>query len=145
MREWMYRRFLDLGTSWRWVVSFKARPLYPRRKSLRYPLDRRLGGPQSRSGRRGEENILDHPTGTRTPTPRSSSPQPLCLRRMLMLSCLTRFQTAAVQELPSKFLSQSIINLSSNHWTLKRLPTNAVLRQSTKNYRCLFREMDWNS
>jgi hypothetical protein len=30
------------------------------------PLDRRLGGPQSRSGRRWEEKILD-PTGTRTP------------------------------------------------------------------------------
>jgi hypothetical protein len=38
-----------------------------------YPLDRRLGGPQSWSGRRGEENTL-HPTGTRIPTPRSSSP-----------------------------------------------------------------------
>jgi hypothetical protein len=35
-------------------------------------MDRRLGGPESRSGRR-EEKILD-PTGTRTPTPRSSSP-----------------------------------------------------------------------
>jgi hypothetical protein len=33
--------FLDLGTSWRWVVHFTPRPLYPR-----YPLDRRLGGPQ---------------------------------------------------------------------------------------------------
>jgi hypothetical protein len=33
----------------------------------------RLGGPQSRSGRFGEEKILD-PTGTRTPTPQSSSP-----------------------------------------------------------------------
>jgi hypothetical protein len=38
-----------------------------------YPLDRRLGGPQSQSGRRGEEGILD-PTGTRTPTSQSSSP-----------------------------------------------------------------------
>jgi hypothetical protein len=38
-----------------------------------YPLDRRLGGPQSRSERRGEEKIPD-PTGIRTPTPRSSSP-----------------------------------------------------------------------
>jgi hypothetical protein len=27
--------------------------LYPRGKDPRYPLDRRLGGPQSRSGRRG--------------------------------------------------------------------------------------------
>jgi hypothetical protein len=41
---------LDLGTRWRWVVSFILRPLYPR-----YPLGRRLGGPQSRSGSCGEE------------------------------------------------------------------------------------------
>jgi hypothetical protein len=33
-------------------------------KSPRYPLDRRLGGPQSQSGRRGEEKNLD-PTGAR--------------------------------------------------------------------------------
>jgi hypothetical protein len=45
------------------VVSVKPWPLYPR-----YPLDRRLGGPQSRSGRRGEEKILD-PTGTRNSDP----------------------------------------------------------------------------
>jgi hypothetical protein len=35
-------RFLDLDTSWRWVVSFTPRPLY-----RRYPLDRRLSGPQN--------------------------------------------------------------------------------------------------
>jgi hypothetical protein len=64
--------FLDLGTSWRWVVRFTPLPLYPRGKSPRYPSDRRLGGPQSRSGRFGEEKILD-PTGTRTATPQSSS------------------------------------------------------------------------
>jgi hypothetical protein len=39
----------------------------------RYHLDRKLGGPQSRSGRRGEEKILD-PTGSQTTTPRSSNP-----------------------------------------------------------------------
>jgi hypothetical protein len=38
---------LDLGTSWRWVVSFKHQPLYPRRNSPRQPLDRRLGGPRT--------------------------------------------------------------------------------------------------
>jgi hypothetical protein len=37
----------------------------------RYTLDRRLSEPQSRSGRHGEEKIID-PTGTRTPTRRSS-------------------------------------------------------------------------
>jgi hypothetical protein len=44
MGEWMYSStFFDLGTSWRWVVSFTSRPLYSRGKSLRYPLDRKLG------------------------------------------------------------------------------------------------------
>jgi hypothetical protein len=37
------------------VVSFKPRPLYPRGKSPGNTLDRRLGEPQSRSGRCGEE------------------------------------------------------------------------------------------
>jgi hypothetical protein len=32
-----------------------------------------LGGPLNRSGRHGEKKVLD-PTGTRTPTPRLSSP-----------------------------------------------------------------------
>jgi hypothetical protein len=40
------------------MVSFKLRPLYCRGKSPRYPLDRRLGGPQSRSGRCGEDKNL---------------------------------------------------------------------------------------
>jgi hypothetical protein len=48
-------RSLDLGSRWRWVVSFKPRPLYPQGKKPRYPLGGRLGGPQSRSGRSGEE------------------------------------------------------------------------------------------
>jgi hypothetical protein len=43
-------RFLDLGTSWRWVVSFMPWPLYHLGKSLWYPLDRRLSGPQSQYG-----------------------------------------------------------------------------------------------
>jgi hypothetical protein len=60
---------LDLGTSWRWVVTFMNRPLYHCGKNPRYPLDRRLDGPQSRSGRRGEEKILDR-NGTRTLTSR---------------------------------------------------------------------------
>jgi hypothetical protein len=60
-------RFLDLGASWRRMVSFTPRPLNLRGKSRRYPLYKRLGGPQNRSGRRGGEEILN-PTGTRIPT-----------------------------------------------------------------------------
>jgi hypothetical protein len=44
---------IDLGTRWRWVVSFTPRPLYPQGENPWYPLDRRLGGPQSRSGHSG--------------------------------------------------------------------------------------------
>jgi hypothetical protein len=51
----MAPRILDLGTRWRWVVSFMPRPLYPQGKSPWYPLDRRLGGPQSRYEHGGEE------------------------------------------------------------------------------------------
>jgi len=40
---------LDLGTRRRLVVSFTPRPIYPHGKSLWYPLNMRLGGPQSRS------------------------------------------------------------------------------------------------
>jgi hypothetical protein len=40
----------------------------PLGKGPRYPFYRRLGGPQSRSGRYGEAKIFN-PTGTRTPAP----------------------------------------------------------------------------
>jgi hypothetical protein len=60
-------RFLVLGTSWRTVISFTTRPLYPRGKIPRYPMYRRLRGPQNRSGRY-EEAKIPHPTWTRNPT-----------------------------------------------------------------------------
>jgi hypothetical protein len=56
------------------MVSFTLLPRYPGERVTRYPLDRRLGGPQSWSGRYAEMKILE-PTGTRTPTLLSSSPQ----------------------------------------------------------------------
>jgi hypothetical protein len=46
---------LDLSTRWRWVVSFTPWLLYPQGKNPWYPLDRKLGGPQSCSGHGGEE------------------------------------------------------------------------------------------
>jgi hypothetical protein len=48
------------------MVSFTPLPFYPRGKSPQYPLNRWLGGPQSRFQKRGEEKILD-PIGARTP------------------------------------------------------------------------------
>jgi len=47
-------RILNLSTRSKWVASLMTRPLYPRWKNS---LDRRLGGPQGRSGRgRGQKN-----------------------------------------------------------------------------------------
>jgi hypothetical protein len=56
MGKWKYTStVLDLGTKQRRVVSFKPRSLYPWGKSPRYPLGRRLGGPQRKYGRYGQE------------------------------------------------------------------------------------------
>jgi hypothetical protein len=60
-------RILDLVNRWMFVVSFMPQPLYPQRNGPWYPLDRRLGGPQSRSGRSGEEKNSQPLRGTRTP------------------------------------------------------------------------------
>jgi hypothetical protein len=51
-------RILNLCTTRRCVVSFTPRPLSLRSRSPRHPLDKRLGGPQSRSGRGGEEKKI---------------------------------------------------------------------------------------
>jgi hypothetical protein len=46
---------LELKTRWKWVVSSTPRPLYPQVKRFWYPMDRRVGGPQSQSGHSGEK------------------------------------------------------------------------------------------
>jgi hypothetical protein len=53
-----------------------APPFYPQGKSPHYPLDRRLGGSQSRSGRGGEENKFPAHARNRNLETRSSSPWP---------------------------------------------------------------------
>jgi hypothetical protein len=61
MGEWRYSStILDLGTRCRrcrWGVSSMPRPLYHRGRSPWYPLSRRLGGPQGRSGSCGVEKF----------------------------------------------------------------------------------------
>jgi hypothetical protein len=84
------------------VFSFTPRPLYPRGKSPRYPLDRKLGVPQSLSGRRGEEKILDS-TGTRTPTfGRPAHSQSLSRLTVVGIYCMykmvIRFNVLALNE-----------------------------------------------
>jgi hypothetical protein len=64
----------------------------PPGKSPRYPFYRRLGGPQSRSGRYGEVKIF-YPTGNQTPAPpgrpaRSQSLYRLSFPGSNILSCI---------------------------------------------------------
>jgi len=48
---------LNLDARWRWVVNFTPRSLYPRERTL-VPTDEKVVGPQSWSGRFGEEKCL---------------------------------------------------------------------------------------
>jgi hypothetical protein len=60
-------RIPDLGTRWRWVVSFTPRSFTPQGKKPPNSLDRRLGGPQRRSGRGGEEKNFQPLPGLEPP------------------------------------------------------------------------------
>jgi hypothetical protein len=57
----------DLSTRLRGVVSFTPQLFYPQGKSPWYPLDRRLGGPQSQSGCNGEEKNSQPLPGLESP------------------------------------------------------------------------------
>jgi hypothetical protein len=54
---------LNLCSRQRWVANFTFRPFYHRGNSPRYPLARSLYGPQSRSGRCGDEEKMYAPGG----------------------------------------------------------------------------------
>jgi hypothetical protein len=60
---------LNLGTRYRWVVSFIPRPLYLKGNFPSYPVFRRLGRSQSRSGNFGEEDKLLALPGIKPPLP----------------------------------------------------------------------------
>jgi hypothetical protein len=65
--EWRYNfPILYVDTRRKWVVSFPPLPLYLRENLHLFPLDRRLGGPQSLSGRCGKEKNFAS-VGNRTP------------------------------------------------------------------------------
>jgi hypothetical protein len=98
---------LVLGTGWRCVVSFTVRPLYPRGMGNRYPLDWRLGGPQNRSGRRGEEQNLA-PTRTRNAT---QPPKPVA---RLCTNCAIPAQVIVLYDTLHKHTSLQWLIISNN-------------------------------
>jgi hypothetical protein len=76
MGKWSYNStILDLGTRWRWVVSFM-----PQGNTPQYSFNRRLDGPQSQSGPFGVKKNL-------FPCQESSSSQPAYRLSLHRLSC----------------------------------------------------------
>jgi hypothetical protein len=74
MAEWRYSSIiLNLGTRWMRVATFTPLPFKPQGNGPRYPMDRRLGGPQSRTGRCDDEKNALFPPGIEPQFPRSSS------------------------------------------------------------------------
>jgi len=67
---WLHA-FLTLAGDGDKKFSFTPRPPYSRGKSPRYPLDRRLGEPLSRSGRGGEKKTIPGRAGNGTPVVQS--------------------------------------------------------------------------
>jgi hypothetical protein len=65
------------------AVSFTHRPLYPQGKSRWYPLDRKLGGPQSRSGHGGEEKI---PSPRRESNPTTPVVHGIVFNKLIIIS-----------------------------------------------------------
>jgi hypothetical protein len=105
--EWRYSStILYLGTRWRSVVSFTARPLYLHGRSRRYPLDRRLGGPQSRSGRCGIEKTLFPLPGIEA---RPSSPS------LYRLSYLGSFRVCVPMISPFVHMSRHVNSMVRHH------------------------------
>jgi hypothetical protein len=81
-------------------VSFTPRSLYSQGKNLWYPLDTRLGGPQSRSGRNGEEENFQPLLGLET-TIFQSVPQ----RYTTELSRLFQFSPPLYLSIADRFIS----------------------------------------
>jgi hypothetical protein len=110
------------------VVSFTPRPLYPQGKSTWYSLDRMLGGPQSRSGRDGEEKNsqpspgiepwnLDHPG--RSPA----------LHRLSYHGSIPRKFTSKCKSQPTARPSKkNVMNLMRENWARNTFETNPIMK-----------------
>jgi hypothetical protein len=122
-------RILDLGAGWRWVLNFTPQPFYPQGKSPWYPLDRRLAGPQRRSGRGGEEKNVQPLLGLEPPII-----QPVAQR------CTTElFRLLHIQKLTNQNSVPSWANIIEKHQVgppAKQFATIPKVVQDSKKTTC---------
>jgi hypothetical protein len=98
-------------------VSGQLHARFTTRRSHRYPLDRLFGGPQSRSGQRGEQKILD-PTGTRNQTHGSPARSQSLYRTLFpcVTSKLNRFPETQYEPYNSVRVCRAKLKLSKCQW-----------------------------
>jgi hypothetical protein len=96
------------------------------------PPDR--GEPRSRSGRRGDENNLEH-TGTRTPTPQPSSPSPVAVTTPL------RVGLAAVKERRRKCAKERDVTSTALRSSMLTKPPSS----SASHFGCSGFERSWKN
>jgi hypothetical protein len=139
---WLHA-FFDLDTRWRWVVSFTSWPLYSQGKSSWYPLDRRLGGPQSRSGRGSEEENSQPLSGFEPP-----SVQPVAHR------CTTELLDFILIDRSAKSVTEKYMSVicpaysKAQSWKTRTLGSRIrILRRARLHFRSfLFKShYDWRS
>jgi hypothetical protein len=96
--EWWYSStHFDLGTGWRWLVSFTCWLLYPwGTKSQQCSLNRRLGGPLSWSWHCEEKKIPQSCPSWKT-NPNSLIIQPTALSHFIVKYCLFLSHTEVVK------------------------------------------------
>jgi hypothetical protein len=116
------------------VVSFTHRPLYSRGKSPYYPLYRRLGGPQSRSGRGGEDNNSQPSSGIEPQNPIRPTRSPALYRLshqgsecsllnvIRTLSSLVIFSPPKQKTTPCPKEISSYVNSEERKWLSKVAP-----------------------
>jgi hypothetical protein len=108
MAKWEYNcNILKLDIRWRLVVNFTPRPLYLRRKDPHYQLDKRLGGPQGRSGHWNMEKSL---ATSRNRTPDIQPVARLCTDWAIPTPSRTRYSPITVGSHLLYNRSRSVLN-----------------------------------
>jgi hypothetical protein len=126
--EWRYTSTHSLTSA---LDGGEWSPLHPGRftpqgKSPWYPLDRRLGGPQSRSGRRGEEKI---PSPRRESNPMTPIFQPVAHRLWFTVSVIIFSIPMRYYTFVSKMVCGSYLwFVVRPHWSLCCVLVLSVMR-----------------
>jgi hypothetical protein len=157
MEQWRFSSsILDFSTRTRWIISFTPWPLYHQGNRLQYPFEMKLGGPQSRSGRCGEnKNVVL--SGIEPGPARSTELSQLFQYTFSELKCYGRFQDPCTST-PSKgiqklhqlyfFLKQNSLR-NDKHSDLPFIfvisGKDLWLKKWVRGVRgCIYKDEDWN-